>query len=135
MEKLENTLITVNEIARYFNATIIGSVLLKDLINNDLINDVDISIDESKFWNVKTFLQDKGFKETNNSYKQRGYADFIGSKKFESKNNLPIHLCFKDKDFKIKTIPEILKEKLERYSDSDRLQILDLVTNNYKLKK
>lgn len=130
---LSVTLGIANELVSYFNSTIIGSVLLEKFICFDLINDVDVAIDESKFWNIQKFLEDKGFKETSRTYKQQGYADFIGSFKFTKEKHLPIHLCKKEKDFKLKTAPEILKEKFERYSETDRQQILRLVSDNCKL--
>ena len=127
---LSITIGMANELVGYFGATIIGSVLLEKMIGFELINDVDVAIDLSRLWNIKKFLEDKGFKETESSYQQPGYADTIGSLVFKREGHLPIHVSIKGKDFKLKTIPEIIKEKIDRYSATDRAQILQFVKTN-----
>lgn len=135
--KLSITLGEAGNIVKYFDAKIIGSVLLElqGILDYNLINDVDIAIDNDKLFNVRDYLEDKGFKETKRTYKQRGYADFIGSLIFEKENHLPIHLLLKPKEFVLKSISEIVKEKFERYSESDRKQLINILKNKLPITK
>ena len=134
---LSITLGEAGNIVKYFNATIVGSVLfeLNGLLDFNLVNDVDVAIDQDLLFNVRDYLEDKGFKETKRTYKQRGYADFIGSLIFEKENHLPIHLLLKPKEFVLKTVSEIVKEKFERYSESDRIQLLNILKNKLPIAK
>ena len=134
---LSITLGEAGNIVKYFNATIVGSVLfeLNGLLDFNLVNDVDVAIDQDLLFNVRDYLEDKGFKETKRTYKQRGYADFIGSLIFQKANHLPIHLLLKPKEFALKTVSEIVKEKFERYSESDRKQLINILKNKLPITK
>ncbi len=130
MTELENTKIECDKICKYFNGQLIGSILISRQINEDLINDIDIAISKNDYFNVQSYLEDLEFKETKHGYKQRGYADTIGSCIFIKKGYLPIHLSVKPEGYKLLSIPEIWAEKIKRYSSSDREQILSLLSLN-----
>lgn len=127
---LEKTINIAKNICYYFDGNIIGSVLLKDQIDPNLITDVDIAIDKDKYFNIQKYLNDNGFKETKVGYKLQGYKDTIGSKLFRKEEYLPIHLCFKTKDFYIMSVDSIWGKKMERYSKSDIEQIKSMLKLN-----
>lgn len=135
--ELSVTIGTAKNLVSYFGATIIGSTLLElsGILDFALVNDVDVAVNQNNFWNIRNYLIDNGFKETTNSYKQEGYADTIGSLIFKKDRHLPIHILIKDKDFKLKSISEIVQIKFERYSDSDRNQLKHIISNNINNEK
>jgi hypothetical protein len=122
--KYENALQVLNRIQKFFGADLIGSFLLVPIgLDVDLINDIDIAINEKDFFKVKTYLEDGGYKETKDSYTQRGYAAFIGSRIFVKENEYSVHLSFKYSNFTVKSIEEIIGEKFVRKTESDIKQL------------
>lgn len=129
-EDLVKSIIEAQKVCNYFEGYLIGSILLVNHIENDLINDIDIAVHKDMYFRLKAYFYDLGFKETKEGYKQKGYADTIGSLIFERLGYIPIHLSFIQEGFGILSIPEILKEKIIRYNKSDRKQIASFVDLN-----
>lgn len=128
--RLLKTVETAKKIVSYFDGQIIGSYLIRLIIDQDLINDIDVSIDASLYFNVQEFLNDEGYVETKAGYKQNGYEDTIGSCLFKKSNQVPIHLCLSKGKVSVYSIPELLAAKIKRYNKQDQKQLLFILQNN-----
>jgi len=126
----------VNEILRYFDAKLIGSVLLYNaqLLSLDEINDVDINVKDYQVQKVRAYLNDNGFKETKPYYQQRGYEAFQGSLVFEKEGEKTIHLLVTKDLHNTFTIGELIGAKFTRQTISDLKQIATCVINKQKTK-
>jgi hypothetical protein len=133
MEKngnIYNASVVGAKIERFFNGNVIGSfLLLKDGLSPELINDLDIAIYKSNYLKVQEYLEDLGYSETKKGYVSKGYGMFNGSLVFTKENEIPIHLCFKNEDFKLYSFKELIGEKFLRSNESDIKQLAYLLQN------
>lgn len=119
------------QICKYFNGRIIGSYMFvtQKLLTEDQVNDIDIMVSSVTVQNVRRFLNDNGYKETDPYRQERGYAPFDGSKVFIKDGFKPIHLLDTRETLTVFTIGELIASKYDRKSKSDIDQLQSVLKN------
>jgi hypothetical protein len=124
---------TYEKVLKYFNGKEIGSILFvkQGWLTMDDINDIDILIDGSTLKNVREFLEDEGYKETQKPIILKGYSDTEGSLEFKKPESFhPIHICIKSKENQeVYSLKKLFAEKFERGTDSDLMQLKKIIEN------
>ena len=130
----KNELSIVKNLINYFNAKVIGSYLFVQdgLLKVDDTNDIDFLVEKSKKENVRKFLNDNGYKETQIPYSRTGYEYREGSFIFEKENNptIDITICNRSKEkFEVKELHEVFGLKFKRGTKSDFIQLSKIIKN------
>lgn len=139
---------TAHDLVKYFNCYIIGSYLFCNDNGNALltikdINDIDVAINGNLLYNIDSYLRDKGFKGLEDAVDIKtikNYETFRNNILYvHEDSNLKLHILYLTEvnynNFNVKSIYEIIKDKLERGSIIDLKQCKIIINNMIKNKK
>lgn len=132
----------LKELYLYFGALPIGSYIFyrEGLLKFEDLNDIDVIVSPLKRDGLANFLKSMGYSETIKNGKQIGYEngrcqyEIIPLGDFKKTREINIDVIVGDNEpFNVYSIPELVKEKLERSYPKD-IKTLCIVMNNLKLK-
>lgn len=120
---------TIDQLKRYFGIKVIGSYLFveKGYLEESDINDIDIVVESTKdSENLRLYLTDKGYNETQKPIKYQGYSGVEGSNLFKKDNELPIHILISPR-LEVVPLKTIIAEKWDRRTKSDLEQLKKII--------
>jgi hypothetical protein len=120
----------VTRLKGYFNAKVVGSYIFveNNLLSIEDINDIDINVEPNIVNNVRLFLTNEGYKETQHPIRARGYEEIEGSLIFEKNEEKTIHLLPK-KDLQVYSVSELIAKKFDRNEERDISQLIKVLQN------